>query len=46
MDQSDSSVRVDYLSIFHPNIPPYWAYSEGESLQIPVVEIEAGMDNS
>ena len=22
MDQSDSSVGVDYISIFHPNYPP------------------------
>ena len=47
MDQSDRSVGVDYLSIIGPNNPPwYYACSEGASLRIPVVAIEAGMDTS
>ena len=43
MDQSDRSVGVDYISIFHPNNPPLVL---GASLRIPVVAIEAGMDTN
>ena len=47
MDQSDRSVRVDYLSIFHPNNPPLvLGMLVGASLRISVVAIEAGMDTS
>ena len=44
MDQSDRSVGVDYISIFHPNNPPACSY--GASLWIPVVANETGMDTS
>ena len=44
MDQSDRSVRVDYISIFHPNNPPLVLGMFVGWLQ--VVAIEAGMDTS
>ena len=49
MDQSDCSVGVDYISIFHPNNPPLvlgMLVGCVVSLRIPVVAIEAGMDTS
>ena len=47
MDQSDRSVGVDYISIFHPNNPPQvLGMLVGCALRIPVVVIEAGMDTS
>ena len=46
MDQSDRSIVVDYLSIFHPNNPPLVLGMLGASLRIPVVAIEVGMDTS
>ena len=47
MDQSDRSVEVDYISIFHPTNPPLvLGMLVGCSLRIPVVATEAGMDTS
>ena len=47
MDQSDRSVGVDYISIFHPNnLPLVLGMLVGWSLRIPVVALEAGMDTS
>ena len=47
MDQSDCSVGVDYISIFHPtNLPLVLGMLVGCVARIPVVAIEAGMDTS
>ena len=47
MDQSDRSVGVDYISIFHPNNPPLvLGMLVGCVATIPVVVIEAGLDTS
>ena len=47
MDQSDRSVGVDYISIFHPNNPPpLLGMLIGCVARIPVVAFEAGMDTS
>ena len=47
MDQSDHSVGVDYLSIFHPNNPPLvLGMLLGCVATILVVAIEASLDTS
>ena len=47
MDQSNRSVGVDYISIFHPNNPPQvLVMLVGCVATIPVVAIEVGMDTS
>ena len=45
MDQSDRSVGVDYISIFHPNIPSL-VLGVLVGCVATVVAIEAGMDTS
>ena len=47
MDQSDRSIGVDYISIFHPNNPPLVLGMLVRCVaRIPVVAIESGMDTS
>ena len=47
MDQSDRSVGVDYISIFHPNNPPLvLGMLVGCVARIPVIEIETSIDTS
>ena len=47
MDQSDRSLGLDYISIFHPNNPPLLlGMLVGCVARIPVVAIEECMDTS
>ena len=46
MDQSDRSVGLDYISIFHPNNPPLVLGMLIGCVAMAVVAIEAGMDTS